>query len=262
MKTGIFYWFGYRSPLAERFRMIASAGFDNVLLWWGDQFSEDDGPAAERADLARKTGLYVENIHTDFENANSFWTDNQTGLAVFDRYMKNVDDCRTHEIPAMVVHLSSGDEMPQPPDNLGLDRVKRLAEKAERNNVIIAIENMRITGPLDFVFRNVDSPNLKLCYDSGHENCLKTKHDILDNYGHRLAALHLHDNDGLTDQHTIPGEGNINWQLLINKLKKCNFAGSITLEADNNFPEKYKSYTAEQFLQSAYAEAKKIADQF
>ena len=69
MKTGIFYWFGYNVPMAERFKLIASGGFDNVLLWWGDQFRETDRPKEELPDLARKAGIFVENIHTDFDTA-------------------------------------------------------------------------------------------------------------------------------------------------------------------------------------------------
>ena len=259
MNTGIFYWFGYRLPMPQRFKLIASTGFNNVMLWWGDQFSGEDGLKEKLPDLARSAGLFVENIHTDFENANSFWIDDATGQAVYERYMKDVEDCRTFNIPAMVVHLSSGDEQPRLPDNIGLERLKKIVGKAEKCDVNIAVENMRIIGPLDFVFEKIDSPKLTLCYDSGHENCLTKKVDVLKKHGDRLNCLHLHDNDGVTDQHMIPGEGTINWNELAKKLKDCNFNGSVTLEVYNDFPEKYKNYSAEQFLSRAYDRAKEIA---
>ena len=259
MKTGIFYWFGYPLPMDERFKLIASAGFDNVLLWWGDQYANDDGPKEKLPDLARKAGLFIENIHTDFDNAYYIWLDNADGEGIFNRYFKDIEDCKKYDIPAMVVHLTNGYNFP-PPGKAGLDRLKRLVEKAEKCNVTIALENLRKTSYLDFAFKQIDSPKLKLCYDSGHENCFTKEGDVLDRFGDKLICLHLHDNDGSGDQHMLPGEGTINWPELIQKLKNCNFNGSVTLEANNDFPEKYKNYSAEQFLSRAYAEAGRIAD--
>ena len=261
MKTGIFYWFGYRTPIQERFKLIASAGFDNTILWWGDQFSDDDGPKEELLKLAERAGLFVENVHTDFANASCIWLDNAEGEEVYGRYLKNIEECRRHEIPAMVVHLTNENNFPEP-GSTGLDRIKRLAEKAEKCNVTIALENLRRTLYLDFIFKNTDSPALKLCYDSGHENCFSKEGDVLDRFADKLYCLHLHDNDGKSDQHKIPGEGSINWPDLIRKLKQCNYTGSITLEADFNDPAKYREFTAQQFLSRAYLAAVKIAEQF
>jgi len=40
LKTGICDWFGYRTDNEERFRLIRKAGFDSVLLWWGDEYAD------------------------------------------------------------------------------------------------------------------------------------------------------------------------------------------------------------------------------
>lgn len=39
ISTGIYYWFGYQIQNNERFKLIKEANFDNVLLWWGDEFA-------------------------------------------------------------------------------------------------------------------------------------------------------------------------------------------------------------------------------
>ncbi|MCL2479708.1 MAG: sugar phosphate isomerase/epimerase [Treponema sp.] len=260
MKTGIFYWFSYTVPIEERFRLIASAGFDNVILWWGDQFADIEGAKERLPDIARRAGLFVENIHTDFAHCNSIWKDNQEGESVFERYMENAGACEMQNIPAMVVHLTSGNE-PPPANELGIDRLKRITAKAEKGGVIIALENLRKNEYLETVFAGINSPNLKLCYDSGHENCFTKKNDVLDRFGEKLFCVHLHDNDGTDDQHGIPGIGTIDWPALIGKLKQCSFKGSVTLEAYNDFPPEFKSYTAEKFLSEAYRAARKIADQ-
>ena len=51
-----------------------------------------------------------------------------------------------------------------------------------------------------------------MCYDSGHENFLTQGAGFLQKYGHRLKAVHLHDNDGATDQHKTPFTGTIDWK--------------------------------------------------
>ena len=52
------------------------------------------------------------------------------------------------------------------------------------------------------------------CYQNGVKNTLEImKQDIV--------TCHLHDNDGYSDQHFLPGKGTINWEKLIRDLSAC-----------------------------------------
>ena len=65
----IYDWFGYEIPINERYKLIKKAGFDGVLLWWSNGFGRDVSGIDEYLkgpELARKAGLYVENIHISF----------------------------------------------------------------------------------------------------------------------------------------------------------------------------------------------------
>jgi L-ribulose-5-phosphate 3-epimerase len=163
-------------------------------------------------------------------------------------------ECAEHDIPTAVVHLSSGDN-PPPPNQIGLDRLKRLVEMAERKNVNIALENLRKIEYLDFAFSNIQSGRLGLCYDSGHENCYTKGSDLLTKYGSKLMALHLHDNDGTDDQHQIPGEGNIYWSVIHEKLSISGYSCRIALEVTNEFSQFYGKETPEEFLFRAFQTA-------
>ena len=46
-------------------------------------------------------------------------------------------------------------------------------------------------------------------------------------------ALHLHDNDGTDDWHSLPFSGNIQWDGVAVKLKANAYNGSIALEVGN-----------------------------
>jgi L-ribulose-5-phosphate 3-epimerase len=250
IKTGIYYWFGYPIANKERFRLIKEAGFDNVFLWWGDEFVDLDGDKNLLPEMARAVGLEVENVHAPFDKTNRIWTESVNAEDIVKRYTQCIIDCAQHNIPTVVIHLTNGDAPPAP-TLLGIDRIKYLVELAEQKGVNIALENLRKPEYLQFVFSNIQSNRLGFCYDSGHENCYSKGTDLLRTYGNKLMALHLHDNDGTDDQHRIPGEGTINWDSIIQKIKSTRYQGAISLEVTNEFSKQYSGITAQEFLMAA-----------
>ena len=130
MQTGIYYWIGYPLSCEERFRMIKNAGFDNVMLWWGDEFIELTGPKEAIPDLARSFGLNVENVHLPYEHTNLLWLDTDDSEEIINRHMNAVDGCASQGIDTMVLHITSGDT-PPPVNETGLNRLSRLFERAE-----------------------------------------------------------------------------------------------------------------------------------
>jgi sugar phosphate isomerase/epimerase len=247
IKTGIYYWFGYQIESKERFRLITEAGFDNVLLWWGDEFIGFDGNTNHLPEIARTIGLEIENVHAPFDKTNRIWTESVDAEDIVKRYAQCILDCSHHNIPTVVIHLTNGDT-PPPPTQLGLDRIKYLVELAEQKGVSIALENLRKPEYLQFVFSNIQSSKLGFCYDSGHENCYSKGTDLLSAYVDKLMALHLHDNDGTDDQHRIPGEGTINWDNIVRKIKSTRYYGAISLEVTNEFSKQYSGISAQEFL--------------
>lgn len=247
IKTGIYYWFGYQIENKERLKLIKEAGFDNVSLWWGDEFSHYDGNKNFLPKMARNVGLEVENIHAPFHNTNYIWIESIDAEDIVERYSQCIIDCFHQDIPTVVIHFISGD-IPPPPTQLGLNRIKHLVELAEEKGVNIALENLRKPEYLQFVFSNIQSSRLEFCYDSGHENCYSKGMDLLGVYGSKLMALHLHDNDGIDDQHRIPGDGTINWNPIVQKIKSTRYNGAISLEITNEFSKQYSEISAQEFL--------------
>ena len=82
----------------------------------------------------------------------------------------------------------------------------------------------------------IGSPYVKACVDIGHtvlvgENPVK----MIKSLGHRVAALHVHDNDGIRDEHTLPFHGIIKWNEVTRALHDIGYSGEITLEAEGFF---------------------------
>lgn len=253
----IFSWFGFPIPMGERFKLIKAAGFDGVMLWWSDEYAEVDGSKSLHPELARLNGLFIENIHTPIIRNNCLWKEGTDGDAFEKTILDCIDDCKNFEIPTAVVHINNGDNPPNY-SHIGLDRLNRLVEAAEKNEVNIALENLRRPEYLDFIFQNINSKCLGFCYDSGHEICYTKGTDLLSQYGSKLMALHLHDNDGSEDQHLIPGEGIIKWADIKAKLYQVKYAGAIALEVTNTFSQNNIKKDPEKFLKRAYEEAKRL----
>lgn len=246
----IYDWFGYELPINERYQLIKKAGFDGVLLWWSEGFNRNDyrnGPQ-----IARNAGLFIENIHTPIQNQNKLWLDNLDGDALTDCYLQCVADCAEFEIPTMVVHLPNEQH---PYNALGVERIKRIAEKAEHLGVNVALENLGNFANLSYMLEQVDSMRIGFCYDCCHHNNYNLGDDLLSMYGSRLMALHLHDNGGSHSQHQLPFDGNIDWTVTMKKIAETNYLGATALEPMN---WDYMDLSAEEFLYTAYEKAKRL----
>lgn len=255
MKLGIFSWFSYSLPIEDRFLLIRDAGFDAVSLWWGDE-SRDLQP-----EMARKSGLDIDNIHAPFDKPNSLWTDGPDGDAYAGMIGSCIRDCAQHNIPAVVVHIT-GFSDPPPITCVGTERIKRLVDLAENNNVYLAMENLNDLQHLTYVFETIQSEFLGFCYDSGHEHCYHPDVDCLSRYGGRLRAVHMDDNFGDHDTHLLPFDGTVNWQSVIAKLQKCREIDYLTLEVDFHPKHQrsriYQTLSAAEYLGAAHERARKL----
>lgn len=231
---------------------IKSAGFTGVILLWTDQFDSDykDFPR-----YAMEAELFVENAHAPYIEANALWEDDLTGHEYTERLITCIEDCVTYEIPTFVVHPTNG-KTPLPVSNIGIERLKRIIDRAENLNINIALENMESPQYLEYVFSRIQSNRLGFCFDSGHHNLYSSDLDLLSLYGDKLMALHLHDNNGKDDMHALPFLGNIDWDKLSEKLKAVDYKGAAAFEIRNTGFEYIQS--ADEFLCLALEKAKAI----
>ncbi|MFC6333068.1 sugar phosphate isomerase/epimerase family protein [Paenibacillus septentrionalis] len=251
----IYDWFGCRLSNKERFQLIQEAGFDGVLLWWSDGFDRDcfgKNDYRKGPQIAREAGLFIENIHVPVHGENSLWLDNLDGETVFDSYLQCIEDCSTFEIPTMVVHLPNEENRC---NTLGLERMKRIAETAERLGVNVALENLWNYSNLAYVLEQVDSQRIGFCYDCGHHYRYYPEEDFLSMFGSRMMAIHLHDNNGSHAQHGLPYDGSLDWSTIMKNITAANYSGPIAIEAMN---WDYEHLSVKEFLHKAYERAKKL----
>lgn len=132
----------------------------------------------------------------------------------------------------------------------GIKLLREIIKYAEDSNIIVAIENTRKPHYLDYIYSNIESPYLGFCYDSSHDFLYSDNPGMLLNkWGHLLVATHLSDNDGTTDKHCLPKDGNIDWELVKKYFPKKTYSGNFTLEVVSKIDQRK---SADLFLKDAF----------
>ena len=227
MKKNIFFEYGFHSDVRSRARLIKEIGFDGVFLEW----KENKDELERTAQIIREEGLTIETIHLPFVLANALWEDSENGKTYYEQIKEGIYMASKLKIDTVIVHTLRGLNPPGI-SQIGLMRMHELVTLASEKQVHIALENIRKHEYNDYLFTNIRSPWLRFCFDAGHANCFSQ--DIEDfpwhKYASKLICVHLHDNQGTSDQHLTPFEGNINWEKLMRELKENHYPGPLTLE--------------------------------
>lgn len=107
---------------------------------------------------------------------------------------------------------------------------------------------------------NAVEPVFTACLDIGH--CLLTGHDpanAIRVLGDRLGCLHVHDVDGINDNHTCPMTLSVDFPAVMEALWEVGYKGEFTLEADffyNKFPKEHYAFACKQLAATSNLLAK------
>ena len=168
--------------------------------------------------------------------------------------------CRTY-----VIHIGAYESVYfQTPNELlrpnVIETLEKLLPEAERLGIVIAVENSyEISNTPDevrYYIQYFNHPNLGCCFDAGHANVMasapgkkleKYHPDVLDAWHGRIVqydgaleklapwivTMHLHDNDGFSDQHSLPGTGTVDWNVMAAKIRTLPRLMSLQSEVKN-----------------------------
>jgi len=105
-------------------------------------------------------------------------------------------------------------------------------------NVFFHLENMLELSP-DIMIETIDTISdrrISACLDVGHAHCNSTTPILnwIEKLGNRIGYVHIHDNDGTSDQHLAIGEGNIPFKDICNALNEQSPDAIWTLETQTS----------------------------
>lgn len=247
MNKGISFYFGYDIPYKKRAQMIKEVGFDCVITNADKRFNRQNGSIKKQVKIFKRMGLKLSSLHMRYKEIElqNFFLDNKIGNKLEKDLIKDLKIAKKYGFTCVVVHLEG--EFSE----IGLERLKRILKVCERLDVPLAIENVDYQSLFVEVFSKIQNKYLRFCYDSGHNNCFDCYYDYFEKYGDKLECLHLHDNDGLDDQHTLNEFGSIDWNKVAKGLSRCKEV-NIDYELLMNVKKKYNE---EEVLKECYRQA-------
>ena len=252
MKKYISLFFGFLSPVEERIKKIKQAGFDGVITTADPRFYYQNGKLSKQMKLFKKYGLEVSSLHARYvkENLPNFWLDGKAGDNIKKDIIKDLKLAKKYGFTCVVVHMRGAYT------NIGEKRLLEILAVCEKLDVPLAVENLLSSKIFIDIFKNISHPYLKFCYDSGHDNCDNSDLDYLALYSDKLITLHLHDNDGTGDQHTLNKIGTIDWNMIATKLAKIN--PNINLDYEILYMKKIEGYSEDDVLNEVKSQADKL----
>ena len=253
------------------FRMIHEAGFDcvdfNVDHYMpGSEihsgnfngFFDQDMDAILKAmqpirDAARKYSVEFGQAHAPFP---SFVKNNDfVNEKVLDALKKCIEICAYLDCPHIIVHpafFGYDDRMdPDTEWDANIAMYSALIPTIKKCHVTVCLENMftarrgkiyeAICSDFNEAAAYIDELNdiagqkcFAFCLDTGH--ALLLGHDIytaIMQVGERIETLHIHDNNGLSDQHLAPYMGVLDWNRFIQGIKDVGYQGNLSFETFN-----------------------------
>ena len=237
----------------ETIDAIKRAGYENVFIEWYNKAWEIS--QEEQLKYVQELGLNVIFAHLGYQKINELWVDNEIGEAHVERFINDLKICKQHGIDLVCMHLTSKSEAPGP-NEIGIQRLQKIADAAKELGIKIAFENTKIKGYQEYVLKHIQNDNVGICLDSGHLHAHFKDELDFDLMKDKIFCVHLHDNLGEKDQHLIPFEGTLDWVWLISQLKKCNYNGPVTMELV--YQNEYVGEDLVKFYQRGYEAGEKL----
>ena len=257
MKKYIIDDFGFTGDYTDKIMAIKRCGFDGVFL----NMRQNKMPLpvsimTKKIDVVKKCSMDIVFIHLPVEpDYNTMWTKNYKDYVnVIVNYIKLFS---SYGIKNFVMHSYYKNIPIQINDNIikSFSDIKSLTKNC---NVNIYIENVDYYFQDEYVFENLKNDYM-ICYDIGHENAFYTdeqKDYLTNNFSFNIKMLHLHDNNGKTDEHKIPFSDGCSVDFY--KLKKISSIKDIPLTLECKMEKTDDITLAEDFLKKAFLSAEKI----
>lgn len=174
----------------------------------------------------------------------------EAGLAAT---IRSIEACGMLGIKNMVIHSGCWADFKYPDGQEGNHKanepfMRALIPAMEKHDVRILFENstMKHTGggnyfpiygkDLNAFVDFMDHPLFGACWDVGHAHMDGIDHQKeINDMGKNLLAIHVHDNDGRKDFHTVPFCGSLDFDSLMRGLIDIDYKGYFTLEVDGFF---------------------------
>jgi sugar phosphate isomerase/epimerase len=243
-----------RAHLAQ----IASYGFETIELFATRSHFDyhDEGAITALAGWLSETGLTLGSVHAPIATSltNGQWSgalstalaDNAERQHAVRELAAALRIAGTIPFDTLAVHLGTPTAYSQPGDNnrgsafRSADEICRLAEPLGVRVALEVIPNDLSSADslVALIERDLDVAHAGICLDFGHAHLMGDVADAIETAAEHLMATHVHDNRRRQDEHLVPYQGSINWDLALMAMQKIGYDGTYLMElANTSVPE-------------------------
>lgn len=242
----------------DHLAQVASFGFETIELFATRSHFDyhDDGAIAALAAWLSETGLTLGSVHAPIAGslANGQWSgalsnassDNAERQQAVRELEAALQIARRIPFDTLAVHLGTPTSYSQPGDNnraaafRSADEICRLAEPFGVRVAFEVIPNDLSSADslVSLIERDLDAAHAGICLDFGHAHLIGDVADALETAAEHVMATHVHDNRRRQDDHLVPYQGSINWDLALMAMQKIGYDGTYLMElANTSVPE-------------------------
>jgi len=241
LSTGCFY----QQSIFDCLELILESGFSMIEVCFSPAHLDyhDHGTVHRAAARIDQLGMEAYSFHAPFTHGLDI-----SSLDPGERQWALEEICHAAEAAAILqVHylvLHPGPESSViPPQEERLQRMEnavgvlnRVAERCRTLGIRCVLENklphllFGKTSDILWILDAMDSIEVGVCLDTGHAFLSGDLHNLLYKLGGHLRMIHAHDNGGHGDDHLPPGDGRVDWELVVRMLAACHFRGAFILE--------------------------------
>ena len=273
MEIGISTGILYKSDLIESLQAIKEAGFDNIEVWTGMggervHYDYHDWDYTRRLKKKiKELTLRVVSLHAPFsEELDISQVEEEKRDFAISEIEKVIDILEFLEGDILVFHPSTAsskfDTLTQKMYRLSQAKksIDELLKHCQDKPIRLALENQLphilcgYSVDLLKLIWEINSRKVGICLDTSHANLSESASDVAKKCKGWLISLHVSDNFGTSDEHNIPGRGNINWQNFVQTLKLVEYKGGFMLE----LLEQGKKWDVQKVLREALQSVKQI----
>lgn len=244
------YMLDHKFGVYEAARLVKEAGFDAIdfSYYWVKEREEILGDAyIEYAKELRKhlddIGLECNQAHAPFSLQYGCKFDESEQKYLW--LVRAIESASILGARNIIVHAI------KPPKEVDFEEYnisyyKSLIPYCEKFGIHVAVENLfsyddkrkHLTGmlgspeELNGIVEKINSPWVVACVDIGHASLTGYEpEEFIEKMSPKLLkAVHVQDNDYVSDRHTVPFAGLLNWEEIMKALKKVGYDGELTFE--------------------------------
>jgi len=177
-------------------------------------------------------------VHAPIADLNIGSPANRSRKFSLNEILELIDTCERLSIRTLTIHpgaaIAYGDEVKERVRKATKESLKAIDRKIKGMSLKVALENMppaswSIGYDLKELLSIIDGTSIGICFDTGHANVAGSIDDfLLEN--RRLTNVHLHNNDGSSDQHLPLDAGTIDIGSIVRALRKF-YPGNYIIES-------------------------------